>query len=275
MAIELPEAVNLAKQMNHELSGKTIKHMHLTDDCASLIGQGFVNLDKKDLDSHKIVSVSSKGKWIFIKLEPPTYLLFALETGGKILYHKSGESLPDKFHVKLDFGDDTFLTVRILGWGFAKALTEDELEATKYPGKLGLSPIDDSEFTLESFSGILDEGGANIIKKVLLDQWKIAGIGNGYCQDILFRARVHPKRKANDLNARERKTLYSTIKDVLNEAVRLGGSDSERDLYDHQGGYRRLMGEGTKGKPCPKCRTPVEKISLLGSSCYICPSCQK
>jgi formamidopyrimidine-DNA glycosylase len=138
-----------------------------------------------------------------------------------------------------------------------------------------MSPIDDEEFTLESFNMVLDEGGANIVKKVLLNQWKIAGIGNGYCQDILFRARIHPKRKVNDLNAKERKTLYSTIKDILNEAARLGGSDSERDLYDHQGGYRRLMGEGAKGKPCPKCGTAIEKISLLGSSSYICPSCQK
>ena len=274
MAFELPEALTLAKQMNAELAGKTIEHVHLADECAGLIRQGFVNLQQVNLAGTTIRSVTSKGKWVYIRLEPDWYFLLALESGGKVLYHPSQESVV-KFHVKLDFSDGSCLTVRIVGWGFAKAVKESELEAQRYPGKLGLSPVDEKEFSYQNFCAVLEQGGNKIVKYVLMEQTKIAGIGNGYLQDILFRAKLHPKRKVADLSKTERKTLYNAIRKTLNEAVRRGGSEFEVDLYDQPGRYKRLVGEHMKGKPCPACGTAIEKLSVLGGSVYVCPSCQK
>jgi formamidopyrimidine-DNA glycosylase len=274
MAIELPEALTLARQMAGELRGKRIERVHLGEACASLIRQGFVNLHEVDVSRLTVESVTSKGKWIFVHLRPGMVLLFAIETGGKILVHAGPESLPKKFHVKLDLGDGSFLTEQIVGWGWAKAFPEGEPERQRYPGKLGLSPVSDEEFTMQAFGAILNRGSRKKIKQVLLEQTQIAGIGNGYVQDILFRAKLHPARKAGDIDESQRLGLYRAIIEMLSEAVRLGGCQFEVDLYNHPGGYQRLLGDHVKGQPCPVCGTPIEKITLQGAASYLCPVCQ-
>lgn len=274
MAVELPEALKLATQMNDELVGKTIARVHLRD-CDSLVRQGFVNLHEVDVANKTISSVAAKGKWILVKLEPDMYLLCALETGGKILYHPDEASSPDKYNVRFDFADGSFLTERIVGWGWAKAVREDELESHRYPGKIGVSPVDSEAFSFQRFCDIFDGYGKKAVKYILLRHEEIAGIGNGYLQDILFRAKVHPKRKAGEMSEEERMLLYTAIVETLNEAVRLGGRDTEYDLFGNPGGYRAMLGKHMKRQPCPECGTLIEKLSVLGSSCYVCPSCQK
>jgi formamidopyrimidine-DNA glycosylase len=271
MAFELPEAVTVAHQLNVELKGKTINDVRLSAACVSLIEQGFINLHTVRLTGRKVVSISSLGKWINIRLEPEIYLLFALETGGKILFHSNQTDLPDKYHVRLDFDDWSYLTVQITGWGWAKGMLAEELETSRYPGRPGLSPLDETTFTLPAFTRILAEDGSKIVRQVLLDQTKIAGIGNGYLQDILFKASIHPKRKAASLDESERLALYRAVREVLREAVRLGGCEFAVDLYGKPGRYHRLMSEASKSQPCQRCGTLIEKISVLGGSCYICP----
>ena len=274
MAFELPEALHVARQMDAAIKGKRITRVHVGPACASLIRQGFINLDRVSVAKHDVTGVTSEGKWIFVRLMPDLYLLFALETGGKILYHTSQASLPAKFHIQLDFADGSFLTEQIVGWGWAKGVKESELPLQRYPGQLGLSPLDRA-FTLRHFRDILAQHGNKVIKYVLIEQRSIAGLGNGYMQDILFRARLHPKRKAADITQDEQKALYTAIRKTLKEAVRLGSSEFERDLYDTPGRYKRIMGEHMKGKPCPECGAPIEKLSVLGTPSYVCPSCQK
>ncbi len=275
MAFELPEAVTVARQMQAEFQGKKIQAICLGPACASLIRQGFVNLSQVDLTGTQIEFVTAQGKWIYVKLTSGLYLLFALETGGKLLYHRNAASAPDTFHVKLDFADGTCLTEHITGWGWAKVCQEEELAHQKYPGPDGLSPLDDAEFTFENFSAVLDAGGKRNVKSVLMEQRKIAGIGNAYAQEILFRAKLHPSRKTSELSGRERRALYQAIRKILSEAVRRGGSHSEYDLYNHAGGYHRILGEHALGQPCPRCGTPIEKLKAQGTTSYLCPECQK
>jgi len=92
---------------------------------------------------------------------------------GKVLYHSSQDSIPSKYHLKLEFEDNTLLTVRISFYGFILAVTDNELKKRKYLGKLGLSPIDDNEFTFRAFNDILEESSTKMIKAVLLNQWKL------------------------------------------------------------------------------------------------------
>jgi formamidopyrimidine-DNA glycosylase len=275
MAIELPEARTLATQMNEVLPGKVIARLHVSDECASLIRQGFVNVRPADVTGKVIGAVTSQGKWIFLKLEPDAYLLFALETGGKILFHRSPQSVPERLNLRFDLSDGSALSVRIVGWGFAKAVLERELKAQRYPGHLGLSPLDAEEFTPARFSALLDETPKQVIKQVLTDQRRIAGIGNGYAQEILFQARIHPKRRVADLTEGDKKRLYDTIREVLSEALRLGGRDSECDVYDVAGRYRPALAARAEGKPCPRCGTPIEKLRVLGGASYVCPNCQE
>lgn len=277
MGIELPEALILARQMNKELEGKIIDGAHLKD-YASLLRMGFINPEPNDLEvrlvKKSIDSVTAKGKWIFVTLKPDMQLLLG-EMMGKVLFHSSQDSIPDKYHLKLEFRDNTFLTVRVSFYGFILAVTDNELKKRKYPGRLGLSPVDDKKFTFQAFNAILEENSTKMIKAVLLNQRKIAGIGNSYLQDILFKAKIHPKRKVVDIRENERKGLHNAIKELLNEAIRLGGREDEYDLHNKPGGYRKILGKHMKGKPCPRCGTVIEKSNVLGSSSYTCPSCQK
>jgi formamidopyrimidine-DNA glycosylase len=113
------------------------------------------------------------------------------------------------------------------------------------------------------------------IKGFLVTSKYINGIGNGYLQDILYRARLHPARKIPTLSGDEREQLYAAIQDTLAQAINLGGREDEHDLFDQTGCYRRVMSNQAIGWPCPNCRTPIEKLSYLGGACYICPSCQE
>jgi formamidopyrimidine-DNA glycosylase len=136
-----------------------------------------------------------------------------------------------------------------------------------------LSPIDE-EFTVESFSKLL--GGNNrALKAVLVGKDAfVVGLSNSAFQDIIYRAKLHPKRKASQLKAKEGHALYDAIRLVLNERIRLNGKVQFYDLYGNQGGYTPAMGPDMKQKSCPECGTPIEKLSHGGGTVYICPGCQ-
>jgi formamidopyrimidine-DNA glycosylase len=103
---------------------------------------------------------------------------------------------------------------------------------------------------------------------------KIWGVANGYLQDILFHAGLHPRHRATQVDADAQRRLHAAIRCTLEAAILQGGRESERDLFNQRGGYARLMDSKTKGQPCPTCGTAIEKISYLGGSCYFCPNCQ-
>jgi formamidopyrimidine-DNA glycosylase len=151
----------------------------------------------------------------------------------------------------------------------------EELTTHKMTGDLGLSPLDDG-FTLPYFREIL-RGRRAQVKSFLLNQRRVAGIGNVYVQDILFKARLHPKRTIDTLTEVDIEALYHSIRDVLTRSVAMGGLAYERDFYGNKGGFsidQFLVGYKT-GQPCPTCSTPIEKIRTGSTASYICPRCQK
>ena len=120
----------------------------------------------------------------------------------------------------------------------------------------------------------MDEESTRSIKYFIISEPGIWGIGNGCLQDILYRARLHPKRRVVDVTADERHALYTAIRDTLKQMVELGGRESERDLYGNRGGYVRILDSKTKGTPCPECGTAIENAQYLGGAIYFCPTCQ-
>lgn len=274
MAFEFPEATTVARQMHAQLTGKQIVVMRLSPQCDSLIRQGFVNLDRVALAGRRILSVDSRGKWIFTHLDSHQVFLIALESGGQVRYFSPGEDA-GKFHVLLDLDDGSVLVVRVIGWGFVKAVHEDQVETERYPGKLGVSPLDPEAFSFDCFNELLDQNPASPLKTLLTGQGTIAGIGIGYYQEILFRSCIHPARKCGSLNPGERQRLYAAAVRVLSEAVRLGGASTEVDLFGHSGGYVKALSAAALGRPCPNCGTPIERVKFQGAQLYYCPGCQK
>ena len=103
----------------------------------------------------------------------------------------------------------------------------------------------------------------------------IPGLGNGVCQDILFNARISPKRKISTLSEEDIDRLFNTVKSTLEEMTRRGGRDTEKDLYGALGNYRTILSKNTYHDPCPVCGERIQKEAYLGGSIYYCPHCQR
>ncbi len=279
MSIELPEASILAKQMDKELRGKRIKSCHLQD-CEKLQKIGFINKDTEAFDqlvNGKIESVASRGNVIHVKLCNKTNLLLSPEYGGRITYHASEKTVPSKLHLRVDFSDNTTLAVRLTGMGVIQALKDNELEQSYVYRRDFLSdvpsPMDDKEFTFERFSELLTNRKEMIKSLLVGKEAAVVGVGNSAYQDIIYRARIHPKRKAAELSDEEKRALYNAVGLVVLDRIKLGGKNKFTDLYGRPGKYTPAMGSHITA--CPTCGTRVEKLSLGGGQTYFCPKCQK
>jgi formamidopyrimidine-DNA glycosylase len=269
---ELPELVVLSAQMRRDVLEKEIGTVEVFQPKnLNIPVEEFI----KKTVGQKIVSVKARGKWLFLELSADLFLLINLGMGGDLLYFGSGRELPEKYKFKLGFTDGSGFTINCWWFGYIHLVDVEGIENHKMTGELGLSPLDGS-FTLTYFQGLL-KGRTARVKSFLLNQRRVAGIGNVYVQDILFKAGLHPNRQINTLTDREVTDLYTSMRDVLHRSVVLGGLAYERDFYGKKGGFSGdefLVGYKT-GKPCPICSTPIEKIRTGSTASYICPRCQK
>jgi len=279
MSIELPEAKILADQMNKELKGKRIKSYRLRD-CGKLQKIGFINRDNKSFDqlvNREVESVTSRGNSIRVKLDEGMNMILNPEYGGEVFYHSHEATVPEKFHVEIDFSDKTALTVRFTSMGGMRVLKDAEL-VDSYVFKRDfnteiLSPIDE-DFTFERFSRLLSENKRGLKPVLVGKDAVLVGLSNSAFQDIIYRAKLHPRRKASELNLNEQKALYNSVKLVLRERLRLNGKNQFLDLYQNQGGYISAMGPNMRKKNCQVCESPIQELSLGGGKVFVCPKCQ-
>jgi formamidopyrimidine-DNA glycosylase len=273
--IEMPEAVTIARQMQETLPGRTIQHF-----ARGPLVHKFLWLSKSAeeydafLSGRQITGASSYGRSIYLYVGE-TYLQWFGELGGRILHHQPGQPLPAKYHLRWDFTDGSAMTFAMQMWGFVGLLEKSAIPSHPY-AEVGIPPLD-SRFTPERFDQLMEEYPEKTkkgVKGFLVTSRHVNGIGNGYLQDILFKAKLHPARKIPTLTQNERHQLYGAIQGTMAEAIKLGGREEEHDLFDHPGGYHRLMSNQTVGSACPSCGTVIQKIAYLGGACYLCPTCQ-
>lgn len=269
--MELPELTILSRQMQKELVGKRISKAEIANPkCLNMPYEKF----RKTVVGKTIRSVESRGKWLFIKLDLGHFLLFNPGMGVDVIHFKLDDKLPEKYHIKFTLDDKTGFTIRVWWFCYLHLMSENKLGEHKLTAKLGITPLD-KRFTLDCFRQLLNKK-RGYIKSFLLDQKNIAGIGNVYIQDILFNAKLHPKRKIPSLTNNEIETLYKSIKSVLKESIELCGLSYEKDFYGNKGGYGKQQFKIAykPGKPCPTCQTTIQKIKTGSTSNFICPSCQ-
>ena len=273
--IEMPEATTIARQMDETLTGKTIQHF-----ARGPLTHKFLWLSKPAdeydafLSGRKLTGATSYGRSIYLYVGD-THVLWFGELGGRILYHPAGAELPAKYHLRWDFADISRMTFSLQMWGFVGLLEKAELHTHPH-AEAGIPPLS-SGFALERFDQLLEaypEKTKKGIKGFLVTSQFVNGIGNGYLQDILFRAKIHPARKIPSLTTDERNQLFDAIQSTISQAISLRGREDERDLFDQPGRYQRLMSSSTVGTLCPTCGTTIQKISYLGGACYLCPGCQ-
>jgi formamidopyrimidine-DNA glycosylase len=185
--------------------------------------------------------------------------------------------MPKKYHLCLSFVEGSFFTVTTQMWGAMELYEKGKELSGKYVKGMKTTPVE-PEFTFDYFTSLIDhpETGEKRSAKGLLTQDQIIpGLGNAIAQDILFRARLHPRHPVAGLSRGQRRKLYNALRKTVREITAKGGRYDEYDLYNKRGGYTRIMDKKAAGGPCPECGARIEKIQYLGGACYFCPSCQK
>lgn len=226
------------------------------------------------LQGRRIEEIKRRGKWVVIRLDGGFFLLIHLRMSGRLVV--GWGSGADDRHLRvvlvLDDGSRLFFSdPRKFG---RMALVEDPEHLL---GDLGLEPLDEG-FTVERLRDRL-AGRRARLKSLLLDQRVVAGLGNIYADEVLWRARLHPLRRADRLTEEEVARLHRAIRDVLREAIAGRGTTLRDGRYvgadGRPGGFApRLAVYRRTAQPCPRCGTPIQRIRVGGRGTHFCPRCQ-
>ncbi len=265
---ELPEVETIRRDLEKVVIGKKIEKIELLDH--KLIRGIKPELFIKEVEKTIINRILRRGKYLIFVLSNGEFLVFHLKLTGQLIYGSADRRSRIIFHFKDNCMN--FLDLR----RFAELRLSNDW--TKEKGIVGMGPEPfDRDFTLEKFQYMLSKKKTKI-KPLLMDQNFLAGVGNIYAQEALFRIGVHPERLTNKLRPEEIKNLYQAIKDVLNEAIKYRGSsvDAYVDTQGRKGQMEtRLRVYGRGGQPCINCKTPLKEIKLGGRGTTFCPQCQK
>jgi formamidopyrimidine-DNA glycosylase len=277
--IEIPEAVALSGQLTSAFRGKAV-----ADVVVGASPHKFVWFyGDPDSYANLVLGESFSGAHPvggFVEGEIGNARLLFSE-GINLRVHAPDEPRAKKHQLLLEFDDGSALSASGQMYGgvgiFREGTNDNEYYLT---ARAKPSPLS-AEFDWDYFVDLIAEAHPPVshrkvsAKALLATEQRIPGVGNGVLQDILFHARLHPKRDVGALDDEERSSLFSALKETLARMSQAGGRDTEIDLYGEHGGYRTLMSRHTVGDPCPSCGVPVEKASYMGGSVYLCPGCQR
>ena len=283
---ELPEVESVVRGLRREIVGRKIKSVWIA--VPKLIKGSSAEKFSRSIKDRKVITVRRRAKNILISLDGDYLLLIHLKMTGHLLLSrwKLGKTKAEPleggvFSEKVNGYIRVVFTLddgRMLGFSdlrkFGKLRLGPEKEVISE--EIGRVGPEATEITEKELKDMLKSSGRSI-KQVLLDQTKIAGIGNIYSDDILWKAKIHPLRKANSLSDKEIKAVLSATKEILALAISLGGTSISdyRDVEGLEGRYgnRRLVYDRDK-EPCFRCKTPIEKLKIGGRTSRFCPKCQ-
>jgi formamidopyrimidine-DNA glycosylase len=233
----------------------------------------------KSLSGERITAVQRRAKRLILMLGETRALVVQLGMTGKFLIR--GRAAKRHKHTRMvlaleGLGEVHFIDTRRFGriWLFPEFDTTQTDAAMETAGMGALGP-EAPNITRRQFAACMQS--ARAVKALLLDQTRIAGLGNIYVDESLFAAGIHPSRRAESLNPEEIVHLHREIKAVLRRAIQAGGTtfNDYRNAYGDMGRFRsRLQVYGRAGEPCRACAAPIERLVLGGRGTHICPCCQ-
>ncbi|MDF1513008.1 MAG: endonuclease VIII [Anaerolineae bacterium] len=270
--IELPEAVVIAQQITEALGGKRIARAVAN---ASPHKFAWFTGDPAEYNAHLANKVIGQRNGVGGNIEFSAGDM-VLAISAPIRYHTQDEKRPKKHQLLLEFDDGTAISSSAQMWGGFFCFPAGSKGG--YPdydlSKTRPSPLTEA-FDRAYFDTLFDENTPKLSAKAFLaTEQRIPGLGNGVLQDILWTARIHPKRKMGELSEPEVNAMYTAVKSVLAAMTAQGGRDTERDLFGNPGGYRTILSRNTVDTPCPACGELILKQPYLGGAIYFCPVCQ-
>ena len=272
---ELPEVETIRRDLEADLTGRTITGIEVHHDDIVLAPHDPRSFRRR-LEARKITRVGRRAKYLLFYLDDGSVLQTQLRMSGRFAL---GTELPDPGEFRhiaarlhLDDGRTLFYDdMRRLGG--LRLLAGREWEAEE--ARLGPEPLEAS-YRAADLARVLAVTRAPV-KNLLMDQRRVAGVGNIYASEALFRAGVDPRRAGRELTAREVKRLHRSVREVLREALDQAGTSFQnyRAVNGRSGEFQfSLRVYGRAGEPCRTCRQPIERIVQAGRSTFYCPSCQ-
>jgi formamidopyrimidine-DNA glycosylase len=273
---ELPEVETVRRRLEPSLLGRRFERVEILDPRLTR------PLDPievaAELETERVLALDRRGKYLVVRFESGRVLLIHLRMTGSLLHVGRG-ALPEadphlRAVVRLDDGSDVlYRDVRRFGtWLLAEAG-----EAEPYlRARLGSEPLARA-FTSTRLAETL-RGRRAPLKAAILDQRALAGVGNIYADEALWRARIDPRRPAGELSDRELRALHRGIRSALRAGIARQGA-TLRDYRTPDGGSGSMQHEfkvyGREGEPCERCGHPIEKIRAAGRGTWYCPGCQR
>ena len=269
---ELPEVETFARTLAGRVTGRRVSSCRLM--FAPLLKSGTTRA-LENLRGRRIERLGRRGKYLLFHCQGGLTLVFHLKMTGRFRFVPKGEKADKHTRLVLSFRGPTcdvhFSDVRKFGCLYA--VPTDDLDALPALAGLGPEPLD---LKLEEFRALI-RGRKGRLKSLLLNQCFVAGIGNIYADEILFRSRLHPLKSTATLKPDEVRRLWLSMKAVLKRAIERGGS-SVRDYADSEGRPGRFQQShrvyGRKSLPCFRCGRPIERQVIGGRSSFYCPVCQ-
>lgn len=272
---ELPEVETIHRTLEPKAKGHVIRKVIIIHE--NTIKKPDAGLFAASLQGQEITGFNRRGKYLIMEIGSSMVLVIHLRMTGRLVFTES--SVPANKYTRVIFNLDQgkelhFEDVR--KFGTMHLLYRQELDSFTPFKVLGYDAID-PRLTLEIFQDRL-KGRRGQVKGLLLNQSFIAGIGNIYANEILWKAGIHPQRTADSLDIKEQQRLYQAIQDVIKSAISHHGT-TLRDYVDGNGNsgefQNKLIVHGRTGEPCPSCGNYIIRIKQGGRSSYYCPSCQK
>jgi len=268
---ELPEVETIARGLNTAVAGKTISSAVVT--LAKVVSPEAARFER-EIAGERIAGVGRRGKYVVVSLESGRRLVVHLRMTGRLIVQRAGTRNPEPYtNVLLKFHDGTRLCFAdVRQFGRMRLVGPEE----PWAAEIGLEPLSE-EFSFDSFSRLLD-GRTTPIKVFLLDQRRVAGIGNIYACEALWEARIRPNRPAGAISRQARKRLHTSIQNVLRRAVEMRGTsvDDYVDAEGLRGGFQnQLSVYGREGESCPVCRRPIVRTVLAQRGTWWCRTCQR
>jgi formamidopyrimidine-DNA glycosylase len=272
---ELPEAETLARGLRPLIPGSVVRRTRVIHED---VLRGSARSFRADLAGRTITAIDRRAKNLVLELDGGEGVLV-------VNLGMTGRLVPVGFP-GADRGRPTHPAVRF-GFGEGRSLVFDDVrrfgclevfdaaawdERSRLIGPEPLAP----EYRWTRLHGDLQRSRTPL-RNWLLDQRKIAGVGNIYANEACYRARVRPDRPAREVDEGEARALYRGIREVLQEGIEHGGTtlrDYRNADGEPGGNQRRLRVYGREGAPCPSCATPVERIVIGNRSAFFCPRCQ-
>ena len=276
---ELPEVETVRRGLVPWVKGKKIKSIEVVHKGGN---RASTFAPVKSANGAKIKDLHRRGKFLWFELDRDFALVAHLGMSGQFLVQP--KKSPDEKHlrVRLDCGDRSkeirFIDQRTFGWVAIDDLVyESGRMIPRSYSRIALDIFDPDFNKVDVLARIQKKKSA--IKKVLLDQSVMSGVGNIYADEALWRAKIHPERMANSLKADEVNELLRSVKSVMSRALKQGGTSFD-DLYinvNGESGYFAVQLEayGQEDEPCSRCGTQIKRIAFGNRSSHFCPKCQK